>query len=174
MGTSEHSYRGVFDREKEVSWGIRKQLHLCVFWLQTEHRWQNGVSKRQPDPTAGLTWVHEWCVSHFSGFLFFQPLLAPSSTNHQLLAGWPPSFGIHFQLCSFPTPSFPITTVQFHLASHTTTLPVVPACFPSHYLNRALLLLLTSDCAASQRRVCLLHCAKPFHITTDSSNTFSN
>lgn len=29
MGTSEHSYR-VFDREKEVSWGIRKQLHLCV------------------------------------------------------------------------------------------------------------------------------------------------
>lgn len=167
MGTSEHYYRGVFDREK-VSWGIRKQLHLCVLVAS-----RTQVTEIRLFPKGSLILlqdlVHEWCVSHFSGFLFFQPMLVPAQATSFLQA-----LGIHFQLCWFPTLSFPITTLQLHLASHTTALPVVPACFPSHYPVLSLLLLLTSDCTPFQRRVCLLHCAKPFYITTESSNTFSN
>lgn len=131
MGTSEHSYRGVFDREKEVSWGIRKQLHLCVLVAN-----RTQVTEIRVFPKSSLTLlqdlVHEWCLT-----LFRFPLLsayACSSTNHQLLAGWSPSPspGTHFQLCWLPTLFFPVTTLQLHLASHTTALPVAPACFPSH------------------------------------------
>lgn len=158
MGTSEYSYRGVFD--KEVSWGIRKQLHLCVLVAN-----RTQVAEIRVFPKGSLTLlqdlVHEWCLTLFRFSVL--SAYACSSTNHQLLEGWPPSLGIHFQLCWFPTLLFPITTLQLHLASHTTALPVVPPCFPSHYP-------MLSTSALDQ----WLHCAKPFYITTDSSNTFSN
>lgn len=174
MGTSGHSYRGVFDREKEVSWGLRQQLHLCVLAANRTqvfclHRNQ-GVFKRQPDPFAGLgTWV--MCLT-----LFRFPVLsayACSSTNHQLLAGWPPSLGIHFQLCWFPAVFFPVTTLQLHLASHTTALPVVPACFPSHYPMLSSSAPDQSLCSLLEKGFSFALC-QTFHITTDSSNTSSN
>lgn len=79
MGTSEYSYRGVFDREKEVSWGIRKQLHL---YLLVAKRTQ--VTEIRVFPKAAWPYCRTWCmndVSHFSGFLFFQPMLVPAQTT---------------------------------------------------------------------------------------------
>lgn len=164
MGISEHSYRGVFDREKKVSWGLRKQLHLCVLAANRTQVTEIRVfSKGSLALLQDL--VHERCVSHFPGFLLFQPVRAPAQTTSSLQADHPllafTSNFADFQMF------FPITTLQLHLASHTTALPVVPACFPSHYP-------MLYSSAPDQRRVCLLLCAKPFHITTDSTNTSSN
>lgn len=130
MGTSEHSYRS-FRQRKGGKLGVKETVALvCSGCKQNTSDRNQGVFKRQPDPIAGLgAWV--MCLT-----LFRFPVLsayACSSTNHQLLAGWPPSLGMQFQLCWFPTVFFPITTLQLHLASHTTALPVAPACLASHY-----------------------------------------
>lgn len=49
-----------------------------------------------------------------------------------------------------------------------------PGTMFSLQLSHAWLLPLTSDCAAFWRRACLLHCARPFYISTDSWDALSN
>lgn len=77
MGASEHSYRGVFDREKKVRWGIRKQLHFCVVVAN-----RTQVTEITVFPKGSLTLlqdlVHEWFVS-----LFRFPVLLASSCSFQ-------------------------------------------------------------------------------------------
>ncbi|KAI1242412.1 hypothetical protein IHE44_0005952 [Lamprotornis superbus] len=117
MGTSEYSYRGVFDREKEVSCSFS----LCLF-------------QHKPPASCRLTTLSQ----HSLSTLLISNTVLPY--NHTAIAPCQP----HHSSAS--------CTSMFSLS-----------------LSRALYF-----CTASHRRVCLLHCVKPFYITTDSSNTFNN
>lgn len=57
-GTSEHSCRGVLDREKEVSCGVRKQLHLCVLDAN-----RTQVTEIRVFSKGSLTYCRTRCMS---------------------------------------------------------------------------------------------------------------
>lgn len=170
MRTSEYSYRGVFDREKEASWGIRKQLHLCVLVVN-----RTQVTEIRVFPKGSLTLLQDfgaWMMSHtcqvscsFSLCLFQHK---PPASWRLATLSWHSLSTLLISNTALPYNHTAIAPCQPHHSSASCT-----PCFPSQYPMLSLLLLLTSDCTASHR-ICLLHCAKPFYITTDSSNTFSN
>lgn len=132
---------------------------------------ESSVSKRQPDLIAGLgvraTVSHIFQVS----FSFSLCLLLPAQTTSFLQAERP-LFAFTLLIFSLVLPSL----LQPRCIS---TLPTTPQLWQLYRhnifprLSPALLLLLTDDCTASWRRVCLLHCAKPFYITTDSCDTLT-
>lgn len=138
----------------------------------------SGCKQNTGDTESSLTLLQDSVYRQWCLILFKFPFLSvyACSFQHELLASCRLNTLFLYLLCSFSALCFlpccnhdAFPPYQPHRSSGSCTGTTSSLC-----LSPALLLLLTDDCTASWRRVCLLHCAKPFYITTDSCDTLTS